>query len=181
MRPAFIPIACLLPALLALEANAQLLHFRITGDYEAPTAIAHRESGAQATVKDRVVFEFDQDAKTGKMGPIRFRNFPSSATALRSVEPSCPPPVMAGAYEHLEVTGVTYDGYAAFQLKGTRAYPEVQWTANCRGSPEKKKVAATTEPFTLGVSTLDARKPTVFSVKLENGWRWRYVVTAAGQ
>ena len=59
-------------ALLALtSAQAQTLHFKVTGDYEARTIIAYLEDGGQATVKDKVVLEFDKDIKTGKVGPVK--------------------------------------------------------------------------------------------------------------
>ena len=83
----------------------------MTGDYLGQTVIACKETGGQVTVKDRVVLDFDKDIKTGKIGPVRFQNFPSESPDLRNVERSCPPPAPKGTYEHIEVTAVAADGY----------------------------------------------------------------------
>jgi hypothetical protein len=171
--------------LLSLCVNAvyaQLLHFKVTGDYLAQTVIAFEETGGQATVKDRVVLEFDKDIKTGKVvGPVRIQNFPSESRDFRNVERSCPPPMPKGQYEHIEVTSAIYDGYSAFELKGTRSFPEVQVTAYCQGAWAKKTVRAKQAPAIENVAMIEGDEPTVFSIKLDNGWTWSYVTTRAGK
>ena len=74
------------------SATAQTLHFKVTGEYKARTVIAYQEEGGQATVKDKLVLEFDKDTKTGKVGPITFVNSPSTSSEFRNVEKSCRPP-----------------------------------------------------------------------------------------
>jgi len=160
---------------------AQTLHFKVTGDYQAQTIIAYQEDGGQATVKDRVVIEFDKDAKSGKVGPVMIQNFPSESKDFRNVEKKCPAPTPKGNYEHIEVTSATYDGSATFLLKGTRSYPEVQVTAYCQGSWAKKTVAPRKTPTETYVAMIEGNEPTVFNIKLDDGWTWNYVVTRGGK
>ena len=175
----------ILPAVLlglfATASNAQTLHFKVTGDYSAQTVIAFQETGGQATVKDKVVLEFDKDIKTGKVGPVRIQNFPSESKDFRNVEKSCPPPTPKGNYEHIEVATVTYDGYSNFELKGARSFPEVQVTAYCQGSWAKKTIAPKRTEAVEYVAMIEGNDPTVFSIKLDNGWTWTYVTTRAGK
>ena len=65
---------------MGLAAQAQALHFKVTGEYKARTIIAYQEEGGQATVKDKLMLEFDKDIKTGKVRPVTFVNFPSTST-----------------------------------------------------------------------------------------------------
>jgi len=160
---------------------AQAIHFKVTGDYLAQTVIAHEETGGQATVKDRLILEFDKDIKSGKVGPVRIQNFPSESRDFRNVERSCPPPSPKGSYEHIEVTSVTYDGYGTFDLKGTRSYPEVQVTAFCQGSWVKKTVPAKQIAAVEHLAMIEVDGPTVFNVKLDDGWTWNYVTTRVGK
>jgi hypothetical protein len=171
----------MIAASLTATAQAQVLHFKVTGDYKAQTVIAFEETGGQATVSDRVIVEFDKDTKTGKVANLRFQNFPSTASDLRNVERSCPPPAPKGAYEHLDVTGVTYDGSGTFELKGTRSYPEIQVTAYCQGSWAKKTVKAKQAPAQQYLAMIEGNEPTVFTIKLDDGWTWNYVTTRAGK
>ena len=169
-------------ALLALTStHAQTLHFKVTGDYEARTIIAFQEDGGQATVKDKVVLEFDRDIKTGKVGPVKVVNFPSTSSEFRNVEKSCPPPTAKVNYEHLDVTSVTYDGSGAFEMKGTRSFPEVAVTAYCQGSWAKKTVKPKQIPVNEFVALIEGNEPTTFNIKLDNGWTWTYVTTRAGK
>lgn len=166
---------------IATGATAQTLHFKVTGEYKARTIIAYQEEGGQATVTDKVMLEFDKDIKTGKVGLVTFVNFPSTSSEFRNVEKSCPPPTAKGNYEHLEVTAVTYDGYSNFELKGTRSFPEVAVTAYCQGSWAKKTVKAKQTTASEYVAMIEGNEPTVFSIKLDNGWTWNYVTTRAGK
>jgi len=163
------------------QAHAQALHFKVTGDYQAQTVIAFEETGGQATVKDRVIVEFDKDTKTGKVSNVRFQNFPSESTDFRNVERSCPPPSPKGMYEHIDVTSVTYDGSGAFEIKGSRSYPEVQVTAYCQGSWAKKTIKAKQAPASTYLAMIEGNDPTVFSIKLDDGWTWSYVSTRPGR
>lgn len=167
--------------LVGLSASAQTLHFKVTGEYKARTIIAYQEEGGQATVKDKLVLEFDKDTKTGKVGPVTFVNFPSTSSEFRNVEKSCPAPAAKGNYEHFEVTGVTYDGYSNFELKGTRSYPEVDVTAYCQGSWAKKTIKAKQTTAKEYVAMIEGNDPTVFSITLDNGWTWNYVTTRTGK
>jgi hypothetical protein len=166
-----------LAGLAAGSLAAQTLHFKVTGDYQAQTIIAYQEDGGQATVKDRVIIEFDKDIKSGKVGPVSIQNFPSESKDFRNVEKKCPPPTPKGNYEHIEVTSVTYDGYGAFLLKGTRSFPEVQVTAYCQGSWAKKTVPTKRTPAETYVAMIEGNEPTVFNIKLDDGWTWNYVTT----
>ena len=169
-------------ALLALtSAQAQTLHFKVTGDYEARTIIAYQEDGGQATVKDKVVLEFDKDIKTGKVGPVKVVNFSSTSNEFRNVEKSCPPPAAKGNYEHLDVASVTCDGSGTFEMKGTRSFPEVAVTAYCQGSWAKKTVKPKQIPASEFVAMIEGNDPTTFTIKLDNGWTWTYVTTRAGK
>jgi hypothetical protein len=170
-----------LAVLAASSVCAQTLHFKVTGDYAAQTIIAYQEDGGQATVTDRVVIEFDKDVKSGNVGPASIQNFPSASRDFRNVEKKCPPPIPKGNYEHIEVTSVTYDGYGTFLLKGTRSHPEVQVTAFCQGSWEKKTVLPKKTPAETYVAMIEGDEPTVFNIKLDDGWTWNYVVTRRGK
>lgn len=168
-------------ALCLSSAFGQVLHFKVTGDYQARTVIAYQETGGQATVKDKVVLEFDKDTKTGKVGPVRIQNFPSEIRDLRNVEKSCPAPAPKGNYEHIEVTSATYDGSSNFTLRGTRSFPEVQVTAYCQGSWAKKTIPAKQTQAEEFVAMIEGDEPTVFNIKLDNGWTWTYVTTKVGK
>jgi len=179
---ASIPLSAMVPLLLAAgAAHAQALHFKVTGEYQAQTVIAFEETGGQATVKDRVIVEFDKDTRTGKVSNVRFQNFPSESSDFRNVERSCPPPTPKGTYEHIDVTSVTYDGSGAFEIKGTRSYPEVQVTAYCQGSWAKKTIKAKQAPASTYLAMIEGNDPTVFSIKLDDGWTWNCVSTGVGK
>ncbi len=177
----YIAVAIACSAAASQAASAQTLHFKVTGDYQAKTIIAYQEDGGQATVKDKVVFEFDRDIKTGKVGPIKITNFPSNVSELRNVETRCPPPTPRGNYEHIEVKTVTYDSSGSFEMTGTRSYPDISVTAYCQGSWEKKNIKAKQETVTDYFAMIEGDSPTTFSIKLDNGWTWTYVTTRPGK
>ena len=79
------------------------------------------------------------------------------------------------------MTSAIYDGYSGFELKGTRSFPEVQVTAYCQGAWAKKTVRAKQAPAVENVAMIEGDDPTVFSIKLDNGWTWSYVTTRAGK
>ncbi|MFM9915293.1 MAG: hypothetical protein ACKVOX_05755 [Rhizobacter sp.] len=170
-----------LSVLCGSAADAQVLHFTVTGDYLAQTVIAYQETGGQATVKDRVVLDFDKNSRTGQIGPVSIRNFPSESKDFRNVERSCPPPAPQGTYEHIEVTSAVYDGSGVVALKGARSYPEVQVTAYCQGSWARKTIRARQEQVIENVALIDGDEPTVFSIKLDNGWTWTYLSKKVGK
>jgi hypothetical protein len=90
---------------------------------EAQTVIAFEEAGGQATVKDRMLVEFDEDTKAGKVSNLRFRNFASESAADRNVERSCPPPSPKHAYERIDRTSATQDGSGAFEFRKDEHVP----------------------------------------------------------
>jgi hypothetical protein len=177
-----VPVAVSIGALFAAKnTEAQTLHFKVTGEYQFRTIIAFQEEGGQATVKDKVVLEFDKDIKTRKVGPVKITNFPSTSSEFRNVETRCPPPTAKGNYEHFEVESVTYDGSGTFEMKGTRSYPEVAVTAYCQGSWAKKTIKAKQTPANSYFAMIEGDDPTTFSIKLDDGWTWTYVTTRAGK
>ena len=145
------------------------------------TIIAYQEEGGQATVKDKLVLEFDKDIKTGKVGSVTFVNFPSTSSEFRNVEKSCPAPTAKGNYEHFEVASVTYDGHSNFELKGTRSFPEVDVTAYCQGSWAKKTMKAKQTTAFEFEAMIEGNDPTVFRITLDSGWTWNYVTTRTGE
>jgi len=175
----FLPLALI--SMFMSPVFAQKLHFRVTGEYLALTVIAYEETGGQATVKDKVVLEFDKDIKTGKVGPVTVQNFPSESKDFRNVEKSCPPPSPKGNYEHFDVTTAVYDGYGAFKLTGTRSFPEIQVTAYCQGSWAKKTIPARKTSAEEYLALIEGDDPTTFTIKLDNGWTWAYVTSRTGK
>lgn len=127
------------------------------------------------------MLKFDKDIKTGKVGPVKFINFPSTSAEFRNIEKSCPAPTAKGNYEHFEVASVTYDGHSNFELKRTRSFPEVDVTAYCQGSWAKKTIKAKQTTASEFVAMIEGNIPTVFSITLDNGWTWNYVTTRTGE
>jgi hypothetical protein len=157
-------------------AHAQVVHYRIVGEYRAQTVIAYQETSGQATVTDRVTLELDWDSdKQEVVGPVRFQNAKSEVTDLRNVERSCPPPKPNGAYEHIDVTEAKDSGFGTVDLHGTRSYPRTEVTAFCQGSGEKKTIPAKQESVTEGVAMLNGE---VSSFSVQTGdWTWTYTGT----
>lgn len=165
----------LLPSLLmaALTAQAQVVHYRIVGQYQAKTVIAFQENGGQAMVRDKVELELTWDSRQQQVvGDVTIRNFKSETRDLQNVETSCPAPSPKGDYEHLTVTEAKVNGAGTLGLKGTRAYPDIEVTAYCRGSWAKKKVAARTETVIETLAMLDG-EVSDFSVQA-GPWTWTY-------
>ena len=157
-------------------AHAQVVHYRIVGEYRAQTVIAYQETGGQATVTDSVTLELDWDSdKQEVIGPVRIQNAKSEVTDLRNVERSCPPPKPNGTYEHIEVTEAKDSGSGTVDIYGTRSYPRIEVTAFCQGTGEKKTIPAKQESVTEGVAMLNGE---VSSYSVEAGdWKWTYTGT----
>ncbi len=169
-------LAAAFSLVLSASVHAQVMHYKIVGEYRAQTVIAYQETGGQATVKDSVQLELDWDSDKQKViGPVHIQNAKSELSDLRNVERSCPPPSPKGAYEHIEVTEAKDNGYGTLELKGTRSYPEVQVTAFCQGVGVRKTIPAKQEFVTEGVAMLNGNVSS-FSVQAGD-WKWTYTGT----
>lgn len=177
-------------------ADAQIVAYSITGVYSAPTNLAYQDrSGQVADVTDRVNVQLRWNVQNNTMdGEAKVENFPSVAENVRNEVASCPPPVLKGAYEHLEVTGITSGEAQRVDLTGVRSFPEVDLT-DCDGATHTRTVGRGQDnvvvylpmpnPMLLAMPALAsggqmqvvvAPDKKSFVIKL-NGWTWTYVPT----
>jgi hypothetical protein len=181
-------------AVMAKFQNAKVVHYHLEGVYQGRTIIAYKEDGGQANVTDKVSIDLDWDTKTKKMiGVPKIVNSKTTIQGLFNVEATCPKPVPAGDYEHMEATQLTATGTdELLELRGTTSFPQIQVTAYCQGSWAKKMVAAKQAPISTEINIFEAGMVAFpsgmvpdltvaadhksFTFKLDK-WTWTYTPT----
>ena len=119
-------------------AGSGVVHYHIVGVYKgSPNVVGGSNWSGYADVIDRVEIDLDWKLADSKLvGAPTFRNFKSSVANVRGYEAKCRAPVLKGAYEHLNLTGIRQGLGGYVDLLSTRSHPDVQVTQDCTGSPK---------------------------------------------
>jgi hypothetical protein len=172
---------------------AKTVKYRAEGVHKARAAVVFGDYEGKADVLDRVIVEFNWDVRKGKIvGPVTVVDGKSELANIKSDGTNCPPPQLAGEYEHF--TSVSHAMTAAnqIQITGTRIYPAAKvsnYPASCSmrsigGSKQQALLwVAPVAPEALGMPVMPNRPIAVaadrksFSVKAAENWVWTYTPT----
>ena len=179
-------------AAMAKWQNAQVVHYRIVGAFDA--AVPHPKSGGTAEIvaTDRVTVDVDWDVRRSAIvGQATFTDAASTVARTTPGAAKCPPPTLSGTYEHFSVASVGPHP-SGVELKGVRKFPAAavpyEWPATCA----TKSLPAFDEPVSEVVAMMspmmlvmpNGANPNMvvaadrksFTIK-SKGWSWTYTPT----
>ena len=142
---------------------------------------------------DLVVVECGWDVARRKVvGPVTVTDSKSELSNIKSDGTNCPPPQLAGDYEHFSTVSHSMTAAEQIQITGTRTYPAAKvsnYPASCSmrsigGSKQQALLwVAPVAPEALGMPVMPNGPIAVapdrksFSVKAADNWVWTYTPT----
>jgi hypothetical protein len=179
-------------AVVSKWTSADVIRYHVVGEYQGSPAIASDGSGL-GDVTDRVEIDLTWKLSGGQMvGAPTFKNYKSAVANLHDREKACLPPVLKGAYEHYELTGVKDGLGGALEMQVQTTYPAVEVAQSCRASRKTvpAKVMSRTEdlavpsPVMFGMPVPDSDQLRISAdrkslIHKKGGWTWTFTPSVA--
>lgn len=168
--------------------SAQLIHYRVVGEYRGTAQIGEGGYYGVADVVDRVVMEFDWTlSRLEFANEPKIENVATQSSNLRNPEPTCAKPTTHGPYEHFDLVGAKNGMGGVIALDVVTRYPAIDVPQFCTGAAkavparEERKVVQLSVPSPVllamgikGSASLRISDDGNSLISTDKGWIWTF-------